>query len=590
MENDRAKKAGSEPDPPDTSDESVDLILRGGTVLNVYSGELIQTDVSVKDGRIWSVGSSSGAESTPTRVLDVRHKVVVPGYIDPHFHPWNIYNPLSFGEEACRLGTTTLVCDNLIFYMLMGVTRFEAFMDQFSRMPIRFFWFCRAVPQTPMVNEEELFSVNHIQRLLENPNVLCLGEITRWHELLRGNPALAHLAAYTKGLRKRVDGHTAGAKNAQLNGIARAGVESCHEGINGAEVLERLRLGFYVMLRESSLRQDLRDLLKTVRDTRVLTDRLMLTTDSSTPAFYDRFGINDHLIRIAIEEGIDPVTAYRMATINPAVYLGIEHEVGGIAPGRSADLLILEDLRQPTPELVVSRGRIVAERAQLVQAFPEPDWKRFFPEPSYASGTWRARDVFFKLAFEGDHIRFPTMRLVNPVITRTEWVDFDLDDGFPDLESRPGFCLSALVDRKGTWITNGILQGFGDGVEGLASSFNTATQILVIGRKPDAMTAALNRVMEIKGGIVACEKGEIVYELPLPLGGFMSDRPMKEIADSQRALQAFLFDRGYPFHDPLYTLIFLPNDFLPDVRINYDGIIDIKEHKVLWPRKALLKA
>jgi adenine deaminase len=218
------------------------ILLKGGTILNVYSGELLKMDIAIKGEKIWYVGPSSDVVSGDTQVLDVGNKILVPGYIDPHFHPWFTYNPVSFGEEACRLGTTTIFCDNLIFYMLMGVRLFESFMEALSEMPIKFFWFCRAVPQTPMTTEDELFSVKNLERLLKNPLVQSLGEITRWPEILRDNPKILEMMRLTKRLKKRVDGHTAGAKYEQLNILSMAGVESCHESISAKEAIERLRL------------------------------------------------------------------------------------------------------------------------------------------------------------------------------------------------------------------------------------------------------------------------------------------------------------------------------------------------------------
>ncbi|MEA2014177.1 MAG: adenine deaminase C-terminal domain-containing protein [Thermodesulfobacteriota bacterium] len=566
--------------------DTANIFLKGGTVLNVYSGELLKMNIAIKRERIWYVGPSSDMVGDDTLVLDAGNKVLVPGYIDPHFHPWFIYNPVSFGEEACRLGTTTLFCDNLIFYMLMGVELFERFMHAFSKMPIKFFWFCRAVPQTPMSTEDELFSVENLKRLLKNPHVQSLGEITRWPEILRSNPKIMEMISLTKRLGKRVDGHTAGAKYEQLSVLSRAGVESCHESISAGEVLDRLRLGLYVMLRESSLRQDLYDLLRVVTENRVSADRIMLTTDSSTPLFYHKSGITDHLLKVAIGEGIDPMLAYRMVTINPAVYFGMENDIGGIAPGRYADIVVLKDLLHPTPEMVISKGRIAAKNGNLIEPFPRVKWETFFPSASFSRRNWSSESRFFEIKSPNKSIKFPVIKLISSAITRTEWVEFDVEKGLLNLSANKGFCFLALINRDGRWVTNGILQGFGS-VEGLASSFNTATEILAIGRNPETMSAAVNKVLEIKGGIVAIEKGKIVYEFPLPLGGIMSDAPMEQLAHKDRELKEFLSSKGYPFHDSLYTLVFLPNDFLPDVRINYQGVVDIRNSRVLWPRRDL---
>ncbi|HDR14494.1 MAG TPA: adenine deaminase, partial [Desulfobacteraceae bacterium] len=327
-----------------------DLILEGAKVLNVYSGELLDCDVAVGGGKILHVGPIPFPATTGTVQLNLDGKTLVPGYIEPHCHPWNVYNPLTLGAEACRLGTTTLVCDNLLFFMLMGVDRFEALMETLADMPLKFFWFIRLVPQTPMEDEGELFSPENIKRLLRSPYVLSVGEITRWPELVRGSPKLLEMIRFARKLRKRVDGHTAGAKYENLNAIARTGVESCHESITAGEVLERLRLGMHVMLRQSSLRQDLRNLLSGILDLPYAGRRVMLTTDSSTPAFKLESGMMDRLVAIALEEGVDPVEAYRMVTLNPAVYFGVEDRIGGIAPGRDADMLVLSDLGHPTPE------------------------------------------------------------------------------------------------------------------------------------------------------------------------------------------------------------------------------------------------
>ena len=564
-----------------------DIFLTGGRVLNVYSGELLKVNISIKGERIWYVGTSSDPVGRDTQVLNLSGKVLVPGYIDPHFHPWFVYNPVSFGEKACRFGTTTLFCDNLIFYMLMGGNLFERFMNALSNMPVKFFWFCRAVPQTPMVAENELFSFENIEKLLKNPLVQSLGEITRWHDLLSGDQNIAKMIQAAKKLKKRVDGHTAGAKYDDLNVLSRCGVESCHESIHAEEALERLRLGFYVILRESSLRPDLSELLRIVTENRVATDRIMLTSDASSPLFYEEYGTTNHVLEVALKAGLDPVTAYRMVTINPAVYFGMDHEIGGLAPGRYADILALKDVLHPTPELVISRGRIISEKTSLVEPFPWKGWEAFFPSSSFTRCDWSAKPNFFRIASPKKRIKFPVMKLINPVITKVEWVDLTVKDGVLALdEKEKRLCFIALIDRDGRWVTNGIIKDFGS-VEGIASSFNTAGEILVIGNKPDAMSSAVNRVLAINGGIAAFEDGRAAFELPLPLGGLMSDLPMKDLARKDKELREFLSKRGYPHHDPLYTFVFLPNDFLPDVRINYRGLVDIRNDKVLWKRKDL---
>lgn len=569
-------------------EEGADLFLKGGTILNVYSGELLEGNIAVRGERIVYVGPSEHHVGKDTRVIELTGRTIAPGYIEPHFHPWDVYNPVSVGEEACRRGTTTVFCDDLVFYMEMGPILFQEFMDAFSDMPIKYYWSLRTAPQSPMRDEKEIFSVENLLTVLENPRVQSIGEITRWMELIKGTSRIPPVIARTKELKKRVDGHTAGARYDKLNRLAAAGIESCHESINGQNVLDRLRLGFYVMLRESSLRQDLSLLLKTVARERVLTDRLLLTTDGSMPEYYHRQGVTDHLIRIALKEGIDPVSAYRMATINPAVYFGFDHRIGGIAPGRDADMVVLKDIHEPTPETVISRGRIVAQEGTLIQSFPAMDWERYFPKATFSRREWRAREKLFRIpATGGTSTSFPVIQLVNPAITRTRWVEFPVRDGYLDFDTSR-FLLVATIGRDGDWITTGLLEGFGNGVEALVSSYNTAAQILVVGKNARAMSAAVNRVLEMKGGIVIFDGNGPCFELALPIGGVMSDKALPELAEKERELQSILFSKGYPHHDPMYTLVFLPNDFLPEVRVNYRGILDVKNDRVLWPRTDLI--
>lgn len=572
-------------------DIQADLFLENGKVLNVYSGEILDANVAVKGEKIRYVGPRSDDIGDQALRLDMAHKLLVPGYIEPHTHPWCPYDPITLGEEASRLGTTTLVCDDLLFYILMGAEGFESSMEALSSMPIKFFWFIRLVPQTPLENEEELFSKANLERILRNPWSLSVGEITRWQDLIKGDPKMLSCIEFARRLRKRIDGHTAGAKYEYLNAIAERGVESCHESITPEEVLDRLRLGFHVMLRQSSLRPDLRSLLKAVRENPSSTRRAMLTTDGPSPSQFEN-GMTDWLLRIAMEEGIDPVEAYRMVTINPAAYFGLEHLIGGIAPGRDADILVLDDLHHPTPEMVISKGRIIAEKTVLLRPFPKVEWNRYLSETSHIRNDWRAKADFFEIPCtdksHGQTISFPVAKLVNAVITRVEEVEFPLREGFIDVSSREGFCWVSTLNKHGRWVANGIVRGFADQIDGIASTFNTATEIVVIGRNPGAMALAVNRVLEMKGGIAAIQDGKPVFELPLPIGGQISDRPMKELAEKDTSLREFLSRCGHPFHDPLYTFIFLPNDFLPEVRINRRGVVNIKTNEVLWPPRRLI--
>src|SRR5207247_1960598 len=229
---------------------------------------------------------------------------------------------------------------------------------------------------------------------MDHPRAVAIGEVTRWPDAWRGEPALLRRLA----LGGRVEGHTAGASAEKIAAIAAAGFTSDHEPITAQEVLDRARQGIAVMLRESSLRPDLVGLLDALKEAPALVSRLMLTADGSMPAFIRDHGFVDHLIRTALERGIAPIDAYRMATLNPATYMGRDNEVGGIAPGRYADLCLLHDLSEPRPDVVVARGRVAARDGRTVVSVPEPDWRRAFATPrARLAVRWRARPQDFAL-------------------------------------------------------------------------------------------------------------------------------------------------------------------------------------------------
>src|SRR5205814_2521246 len=215
---------------------------------------------------------------------------------------------------------------------------------------------------------------------------------------------------------QRVEGHTAGASTERLAAIAAGGLSSDHEPITAREVLDRARQGIAVMLRESSLRPDLGDLLTALKDAPGLAARAMLTADGSMPAFVLEHGFVDHLIRTAMQRGVPPLDAYRMATLNPASYFGIDADLGGIAPGRYADVCVLQDLAEPRPQTVIARGRVAARDGHTIVDVPEAPWRRVFAtEGARLTGRWRARADDFTLP---DRSTVPVLRLVSAVITR----------------------------------------------------------------------------------------------------------------------------------------------------------------------------
>lgn len=551
-----------------------DRYLLGGTLLNVHTGEVYRANVAIKGERIAYVGARDDMVGPRTEVLSAESRVICPGYIEPHAHPWLVTPPAALARHVLPLGTTTMVADNLTVYQMTGRRGFEAAVAALGGGPLKYYWFVRLHPNSRSDDEQWRFSVTSLARLLDSARVVAAGEVTRWPEVWKGDPALLERLVLAVQRRKRIEGHTAGASAEKLAGLAAAGISSCHEPVSAREVLDRARAGIAVMLRHSSLRPDLNALLPVLREVPGLAQRAMLTTDGSSPAFIAEHGFVDHLVRLAINAGVHPVDAYRMATLNPALYFGLDHEIGGIAPGRYADLLLLRDLSDPRPETVMARGQVVAENGVLRRQVAEPHWARIFSGPAARlRASWMATAEDFDIP---RRVRQPVIRLVSAVITRIE-----------EREPQDGDLLAALIDRTGRWICPGLVAGFCRELDGLATTISTDFQILALGRNPQALAAAVNRLLRLSGGIVLVEDGRVLYELALPLGGLMAPESLDTLAARDRELTALLKTRGHDYHDPLFTLFFLTADILPDVRLTARGVWDVKRRKVLSPSRPL---
>ena len=547
-----------------------DLYVRGGSLLNVYTGEVYPANVAAKGERIAYVGARDDMVGPRTRVVDATGRVLVPGYIDPHVHPATLTTPAGLARFVLPLGTTAIVADTLQFWELGGLAAFRTVADALLTSPLRFYWMIRPHAQSRAPGEWRRFGLKTLARALAHPRALAIGEVTRWPDAWRGDRELLRRLALARG--GRVEGHTAGASGEKIAAIAAAGFTSDHEPITAQEVLDRARQGIAIMLRESSLRPDLVGLLDALKTAPALASRLMLTSDGSMPAFIRTHGFVDHLIRVALERGVAPVDAYRMATLNPATYYGLDADLGGVAPGRYADLCVLEDLAEPRPAAVIARGKVIAAGGRLLVRVPEPPWRRVFTSPEARLAVrWRARAGDFELPARA---RYPVIKLVSAVISRLE-----------ERPIAPGDLHAALLDRAGRWVAPGVVAGFAERLDGFATTTSTDFNILALGRRPEAMARAVNRLLDLHGGIVLVAGERIVYELPLPLGGIMTRSTLDEAARSEDELRRQLVERGYPHHEPLYTLFFLAADFLPTVRLSPRGVWDVKRSRVLLPSR-----
>ncbi|MDD3655094.1 MAG: adenine deaminase C-terminal domain-containing protein [Desulfotomaculaceae bacterium] len=555
-----------------------DLYLKGGSLVNVLSGEIYPANIAVWQDKIAYVGESEKMVGENTKIIDARGFYLCPGLIEPHSHPWEIYNPVSLAEAVLCRGITTIVYDNLFFFVQLGAKGFLKMVDILDNLPVKIYWTARAIHQSPDSNEEEIFSIANLQELYADQRIIKISEINRWPLIVQGDYYLLEKICLARALQKGFEGHTAGCSYNHLNVIAAAGANSCHESISADDVAYRLRLGFWTMLRHSSLRPDLPELLRAITEMHLPTNRMLFTTDGSCPSFIAREGHLDGMLRMAVKAGVNPVTALQMATINPAVYLGMENNLGSISPGRQADLLLLPDLEKFAPHMVLSKGKLAAVDGELCVPFKAPDWGEmgFTKLPS---ASLFSNPSLFGVPADSEKV-FPVIHAVSAAITKRQ--DYLLKPCKGLLKREDDLLYCTLMDRCGKWVTNGFVSGLGQ-LEAIASTYNSSYNLLVLGMDRSAMALAASEVAKMNGGIVLVENGQVSFRMPLKIGGMASDRSFATIVNEMKEMEDKVRECGYLYNDFFFTLLFLVCDFLPEIRITSLGIIDVKKRQIIVP-------
>jgi adenine deaminase len=554
--------------------KSPTLVLKNAVYLNQILKKWIQANIWILDDRIVYVGEQMPAYiDSQCEVVDCKGFYLVPGYIEPHAHPFQLYNPHSLAEYAAQFGTTTLINDNLVLLLQLEKKKAFTFLGEMKNLPVSMYWWCRFDPQTEINFEEKVLSHSTIKSWLEHDAVLQGGELTGWPKLLAGDDLMLLWIQEAKRLHKKIEGHFPGASEKTLVKMVLLGADCDHESMTGEEVLRRLMHGYTVSLRYSSIRPDLPKLLEEVQELGIEHyDQMIFTTDGSTPAFYES-GIIDQMIQIAIDKGVPIEDAINMATINVARHYNIQHLHGMIATGRVANINFLEEKENPLPVSVLAKGKWVKKDGMKINNFEDIPWEKHDFMPITLDWDLNQDDLQFSMPLG--------MNMENAVVMKPYSISTDISVDQLSTQHDESFLM--LIDRNGKWRVNTLLKGFATGVMGFASSFSNTGDIILIGKDKTEMLRAFNRMRELGGGIVLAEDGKIIGEIPLPLKGMMSAKKMEDVMVEEKQLTTLLRDRGYRFIDPIYTLLFLSSTHLPYIRITPQGIFDVMNKTVLFP-------
>ncbi len=547
-------------------DEPADLVVKGGRVLSVFTREWLETDVAVCDGYVAGLGDYEGAET-----LDVGGAYVVPGFIDSHMH---LESTKLLVDEFARLvlpmGTTAVVADPHEIANVLGSDGIHWLLDVCSGLPLDvYFTASSCVPASVFESPRRPLTAGDLQGLLRRRRVIGLAEMMNFPGVIAGDPAeLEKLALEGAG---HADGHAPGVLGKALNAYAASGIRSDHEALTVEEGRQRLRAGMWLLIREASMARNLEDLLPLVQE--LGPSRMAFCTDDRDPEDIADSGHLNQMVRKAVAAGVAPEDALVLASLNPALWHGLDH-LGAIAPGYQADLVVLDDLESFEPRIVLKAGREVAE-------IPEahvPEWVKHTVRVQPISAgdfsiPWtggRARviglvpdQVVTRGAHRGADGRRRTMRYRIPVATSAK--------------------IAVIERHHGTGrIGLGFVRGFGLRSGRSASTVaHDAHNIVVVGVDDNDMARAVQRLVELGGGIVAVESRGVRAELPLPVAGLLSDAPLAEVVAQSRACNDAAAALGSQVATPFLTLSFLALSVIPKLKITDHGLVDVDRFEIV---------
>ncbi|HLN87889.1 MAG TPA: adenine deaminase C-terminal domain-containing protein, partial [Candidatus Limnocylindrales bacterium] len=437
-------------------------------------------------------------------------------------------------------------------------------------------------PQDPLLCSTATFTQQEIAAALADPRVLGMGEIVSWLRLLQCDQEILDSLALAHRNGQIIHGHTAGARDQKLCAVAAAGISSCHEPVRFEDAQERLRLGYWTMLREGSLRQDLALTLPPLIATGANLQRLILVTDSMTPDDVEERGHMDNVVRRATALGLSPLQAIQAVTLQPAIYSGLEQEIGGIAPGRFADIVLIDDLEEcHVREVRISGKRVAAKGLSEVKSAPIPLPLELMP--SLKVGLEITAEVL-KIPAPNETPKVRVMELLNQTITTERLIEVKATAGYVDANLDDDLLKVAMFDRhqRSKQVSFGFLKGLGVKVGSIGTTANLdENTLMLVGSDDRDMALCANILLETGGGIAIVDQGQILEILDFPAGGIFSLRPWQEVGQGLRRIQNRLKQMGSSFDKPIFAINFLPFVTLPSLRITARGLVNAKERKIV---------
>ena len=542
--------------------EPADLVLKNATFVNVFSNELSTMDIAVAEGLIVGMGSYQGRSE-----VDCTGKIVLPGFLDAHIHlESSLVSPTEFVKAVLPHGTTTVVTDPHEIANVMGTDGIEYMLQATEDLPVDVrFMLPSCVPATPLDESGAILDYRAIDSFYDHPRVQGLAEMMNFVGAINGDEQTVEKIVAAQAHHKKIDGHAPDLQGNDLNAYIAAGVYSDHECHDVKDAIAKLERGQFIMIREGTAARNLEALMPLL--TGKYADRCMFCTDDKHPNDLLEKGHIDYIVKKAISLGADPITAVKVACHNAARYFLLNNR-GGISPGYLADFVIIDNFQDFNIEQVYKKGVLMVDHGEI-QDFPSPEIEPYLVE--------RAHKTFHVAALTAEDFAEKRPR---GIIGMVDGEITTVDTGYSDrIDVEYDVLKIAVVERhKNTHhIGIGYIQGYGLKSGAVATSIShDSHNIIVVGTNETDMAAAVNRVVELNGGIVVWDGGQSVAEVPLAIAGIMSDEPLVTVNEKLETAKDAAHKLGVnPGIDPFMTLSFMALPVIPSLRITTRGVFDV---------------
>jgi len=575
--------------------QKADLIVRDASLVNVNSGEILENqDVAVRKDRIALVGGAQHTIGPDTQIIDAEGKYLVPGFMDAHVHIESaMVTPTQFARAVLPHGSTTVFVDPHEIANVLGLAGLRLFLDESRGLPLKILvTFPSCVPAAPgFETAGSTIGPAEVEEAMKWKGVVALGEMMNYPGVLASNEQVHGEIAATLAAGRLVEGHFYPTSPEQLAkelaAYAASGITSCHESVRKIDAAQRVRLGVYAFLREGTAWRDVAETVRSVTEARIDSRHVTLVTDDREPHSILQEGHIDHVVRRAIEEGVDPIAAIQMVTLNVAEHYECARELGNIAPARYADMVILDRLSTVAIDTVIADGRLVARRGKLLAKIETPSYPDFATKSVKLKQLPTIEDLTMKAKNSRGSARIRAIGVIPAsVYTRNLESEAPVRDGKILPNPDEDIIKVAVFERHGISGNKavGFIKGLGLREGAVASTVaHDSHNLLVAGASESDMLMAVKSLVASGGGMIVVRRGNVMASVALPIAGLMSDQPVEVVSEQVERLRDAWAKLGSTLPSPYMTLSLATLSVLPELRITDKGLLDTVSFKFVSP-------